>query len=189
MTPVERGRVACCTRCGAPIERRLRRSIERTAALSIAALAMYLPANLLPLLSIERFGVRQETTAWQGVVSLYEEGSWGVATIVFLASLVVPLIKLVGLFWLCLAAGKPAARIERARLHRLLEALGPWAMIDVFLVAIMVALVKFGDLAVVLPGAGLGAYTAMVVLSILASASFDPRVVWEDDDALRIAPS
>jgi len=151
--------------------------------MSIAAMAMYLPANLLPLLSIERFGVRQETTAWQGVVQLYERGSWGVATIVFMASLVVPLAKIVGLFWLCLAAGNPGARLERARLHRLLEAVGPWAMIDVFLVAVMVALVKFGDIAVVLPGPGLGAYAAMVVFSMLASASFDPRLVWENDDS------
>lgn len=177
---VDPGQVASCSRCGAPIERRLRTSLERTAALSIAALALYLPANLLPLLSIERFGVRQDATVWQGVAQLYERGSWGVASIVFIASMVIPLAKLIGLAWLCLAAGRPAARLERARLHHLIEALGPWAMIDVFLVAVMVALVKFGDVAVVLPGAGLAAYTAMVVLSLLASASFDPRLVWEE---------
>lgn len=172
--------MACCSRCGAAIERRLRASLERTAALSLAALALYLPANLLPLLSIERFGTRQDATVWQGVSQLYERGSWGVASIVFVASMVIPLAKLVGLAWLCLAAGRAGARLERARLHRLIEALGPWAMIDVFLVAVMVALVKFGDVAIVLPGSGLAAYTAMVVLSLLASASFDSRLVWED---------
>lgn len=183
---VSPGQMACCSRCGASIERRLRASLERTAALSLAALALYLPANLLPLLSIERFGVRQDATVWEGVAQLYERGSSGVALIVFLSSMVIPLAKLVGLAWLCLAAGRSAARLERARLHRLIEALGPWAMIDVFLVAVMVALVKFGDVAVVLPGAGLAAYTAMVILSLLASASFDPRLVWEDGvDRLR----
>lgn len=179
---VPEGRRACCRRCGASIERRLRASLERTAALSIAALAMYLPANLLPILSLERFGVRRETTVWQGVVELYESGSWGVASIVFVASMLVPLIKLVGLAWLCLAANRRAGRLERARLHRMIEAIGPWAMIDVFLVAILVAAVKLGDVAVVLPGPGLAAYASLVVFSILASASFDPRLVWEETD-------
>lgn len=175
------GSIACCTRCGATIERRRRASLERTAALSIAAMAMYLPANLLPLLSIERFGVRQESTVWQGVSQLYERGSWGVATIVFFASMVIPLAKLMGLAWLSLTAGRTTARRERARLHRLLDFLGPWAMLDVFLVAVLVALVKFGDLAIVLPGPGLAAYATLVILSMLATASFDPRLVWEND--------
>jgi len=180
---VPEGRRACCTRCGANIERRLRASLERTAAFSLAALAIYLPANLLPVITIERLGARRETTVWQGVMELFERGSWGVATIVFVASMVVPLMKLVGLAWLCIAANQRAGRLERARLHRVIEAIGPWAMIDVFLVAILVATVKLGEVAVVLPGPGLAAYTALVVLSLLASASFDPRLVWEDDGA------
>ncbi len=179
--PVPDGFAASCTRCGSPIERHLRGSLERTAALSLAALVMYLPANLLPIITLERLGARRETTVWQGVTDLFDHGSWGVATIVFVASMVIPLMKLVGLAWLCSAAGRRAGRRERGRLHRVLEALGPWAMIDVFLVSILVATVKLGDLASVVPGPGLAAYTALVVLSLLASASFDPRLVWEDD--------
>jgi len=182
---IPEGSSAACARCGATIERRLRGSLERTAALSLAALVVYLPANLLPIISLERLGTRRDTTVWQGVADLFEHGSWGVATIVFVASMVIPLMKLVGLFWLCMAAGRESGRRDRGRLHLLLEALGPWAMIDVFLVAILVATVKLGDLAVVVPGPGLAAYTALVVLSLLASASFDPRLVWEASERSR----
>lgn len=149
---------------------------------------MYLPANLLPILSIERFGVRQDATVWQSVVQLFERGSAGVGTVVFIASMVIPLAKLIGLFWLCMAASRGSGRRERARLHHLLDMLGPWAMIDVFLAAVMIALVKFGDVAVVLPGPGLAAYTALVVLSLLASASFDPRLIWDDATSPRMNP-
>lgn len=181
------GRTPFCARCGAAITHR-RGSLERTAALALAALAMYLPANLLPILSIERFGVRQDATVWESVVQLYERGSVGVATVVFIASMVIPLAKLIGMFWLCVAAAHPRGRRERARLHRLLDFLGPWAMIDVFLAAVMIALVKFGDLAVVLPGPGLIAYTALVVLSLLAAASFDPRLIWQNAPVVEAQP-
>ncbi len=176
--PVPPGRSAICPRCGAAVERHLKASLDRTAALALSALILFLPANLMPLITIQRFGVRSEATAWQGVTELWRTGSWGVAALVFMASLAVPLTKLLGLFWLCAAAGRPDGARERARLHRVLESIGPWAMLDVFLLAVLVAVVKLGDLATVEPGPGIVAYAGMVVCSVLASASFDPRLVW-----------
>jgi paraquat-inducible protein A len=105
-----------------------------------------------------------------------------VAVIVFLASILIPLFKLLGLFYLVFTAkfGFAQRRRERTWIYKIIDVIGPWAMLDVFLLAILVALVKLGDLATVLPGRGLLAFTAMVVLTILASASFDPKQIWAE---------
>jgi len=104
---------------------------------------------------------------------------WFIAVIVFLASILIPLLKLLGLFFLVATARSTRWRRERTRIYQVIDVIGPWAMLDVFLLAILVALVKLGELATVLPGPGLIAFTAVVVLTILASATFDPRLIWE----------
>jgi paraquat-inducible protein A len=153
-------------------------------ALALAALILYLPANTYPILQMEWYGVHNENTIWQGCVQLFQHGQWPVAVIVFLASILVPLLKLLGLFYLSIAKRFwPGHRLrERAWICRALVTIGPWAMLDVFLVAVLVALVKMGELATIMPGPGLLAFTAVVVLTLLASSGIDPWQVWDEAD-------
>lgn len=178
------GHTAACARCDMPLRERKRGGLEITAALSLAALVMYVPANVYPILRMNLYGAYSESTVWDGVVSLMRYDQWMVAAIVFLASIVVPLLKLAGLLFLVVAAKTGRARRlrEQTRIYKFIDAIGPWAMLDVFLLAVLVALVKLGDLATVLPGPGLAAFAAVVVLTLLASASFDPKLLWEKDD-------
>jgi paraquat-inducible protein A len=174
------GLVAECARCAARLARPKPDSLGRTAAFSLAALALYLPANIYPILQMNLYGVHSESTVWDGCRSLFEHGETLVAVIVFLASMVIPFLKLVGLFFLVATAalGSPRRREARTWIYRAVDVVGPWAMLDVFLLSVLVALVKLGELATVLPGPGLLAFTAMVVLTILASSSFDAHLIW-----------
>ncbi|MGH7300424.1 MAG: paraquat-inducible protein A [Candidatus Rokuibacteriota bacterium] len=176
------GMVAECARCSARLARHKPNSLGRTAALSLAALTLYVPANIYPILQMNLYGVRSESTVWDGCRALFEHGELLVAVIVFLASIVIPLLKLLGLFFLVTTAalGSRRRRPARAWIYRAIDVIGPWAMLDVFLLSVLVALVRLGELATVLPGPGLVAFTAMVVLTILASSSFDPRLIWAD---------
>lgn len=182
--PLPPGTAAECVRCGSFLGAAGPGRLEVTAALSLAALVMYVPANIYPILSMHLYGMYSESTAWDGVVSLAQHEQWFVAIVVFLASIVIPLLKLCGLFFLVMTArvGGVSRLRYRTRIFKFIDAIGPWAMLDVFLLAVLVALVKLGDLATVLPGPGLTAFTAMVVFTMLASASFDPKLIWSSDD-------
>ena len=173
---------ADCARCGGVVASHKRGSPSRTAALSLAALILYVPANIYPILRMHLHGAYSESTVWDGCVSLFQSDEYLVAAIVFLASMLIPLLKLLALFFLTATAraGSALWRRQRASMHRFIEVIGPWAMLDVFLLAVLVALVKLDKLATILPGPGLVAFTSMVVLTILASASFDPRMLWTD---------
>ena len=180
--PLPKGAAAECFRCGTFLGvQRSRASLHVTAAMSLAALVLYVPANIYPILRMEFYGAHSDNTIWDGVVSLAQHGQWGVAAIVFMASLAVPLIKLAGLFFLVLSTiARKGRRLRwRTGLYKLIDTVGPWAMLDVFLLAILVALVKLGQLATVVPGPGLVAFTGVVVLTMLASAAFDPKLIWE----------
>lgn len=181
---LEPGTTADCRRCGAVIIARRRGSLSITAALSLAALILYVPANLYPILRMNLHGAYSESTVWDGCVSLFNNDELLVAAIVFLASMVIPLLKLLSLFFLVATArvGSALWRKQRAWLHWFIELIGPWAMLDVFLLAVLVALVKLDKLATILPGPGLVAFASMVVLTILASASFDPKLLWTAGD-------
>jgi len=174
------GTSAECIRCGATIMERSASGPEVTLALTIAALVLYVPANIYPILMMNLYGNYTENTIWDGVVSLLQYNEYFVAAVVFLASIVVPLFKLLGLLFLVVSAKWGRGRRLRARTHiyRFIDAIGPWAMLDVFLLAILVALVKLGDLGRVIPGPGMVAFTCVVVLTILASQSFDTKVFW-----------
>ena len=176
-----RGGIATCCRCGATIARNPRASRSMALALTLSALVFYVPANLYPIMRLTFYGAYSESNIWDGCVSLFRDGQWPVAAVVFIASILVPLLKLLGLLYLT-ATGNPAepgARRQRAWIHRCIKRIGPWAMLDVFIMAILVASVKLGQFVTVLPGRGLVAFTALVVLTLLASASFDPRSLWE----------
>jgi paraquat-inducible protein A len=179
---LEPGLTAECARCGSVIiARRGHDSLARTAALSLAALILYVPANIYPILHMYYYGAYTENTIWDGCVRLFQDRQYLVAAIVFSASIVIPLFKLLGLFYLTVTAkaGSRSRRRERTLIFRFIEAIGPWAMLDVFLLAILVALVRLQQLASIYPGPGLLPFASVVVLTILASASFDPTLIWE----------
>jgi paraquat-inducible protein A len=177
------GMVAACSRCGTLLRQAWSGSLDHTAAFSVAALLLYVPANIYPILRMELHGIYTESTLWNGCVRLLQDGQWLVAIIVFLASLLIPLLKLLGLFYLVITTRMHSVRARSARtlIHRIIEVIGPWAMLDVFLLAILVALVRLGRIANVTPGPGLLAFASVVVLTILASRSFEPHLIWEEE--------
>jgi len=135
---------------------------------------------------MDYYGAYSENTIWDGCANLFRDGQWLVAVIVFLASILIPLFKLLGLFFLVATTKlrSTAARQQRTWIYKTIDAVGPWAMLDVFLLAVLVALVKLQQIATILPGRGLFAFTAVVVLTILASASFDPKLIWDEGDSI-----
>jgi paraquat-inducible protein A len=178
---VPRGKIARCARCSAVIERSYANSRTRTLALTLAALFLYLPANIYPIMNMDYMGRHTENTVWGGVQALYRDGMWAIAAIVFAASILIPLLKLCGLFFIVIASGR---RWQKARnvVFQIIGKLGPWAMLDVFLLSILVALLRFGRFATVIPGPGVYAFTAVVILTLFASASFNPRLIWNQEN-------
>ena len=178
-SPLPRGTLRCA-RCDTLLWRYKPNSRVRTAALSLAALLLYVPANIYPILRMRYLGRYSESTVWQGVVSLCHHGQFFVAVVVFCASIAVPLLKLLGLFLLVMNWLKRFPRAQ-TRIYLVISVIGPWAMLDVFLLAIFVALVKLGAFSNVQPGPGILPFALVVVLTLLASASFDPQLIWAEE--------
>ena len=170
-----------CRRCGEKLESRHHASIETTWALVIAAAICYIPANALPVLNTTTLGDTEGDTILGGVACLYASGSWPLALIVLVASVMIPLGKLAALVYLLLTVqrGSIANNQERTRLYRIVEIIGRWSMLDVFVAAFTVALVQLQPLTSVAPGAGVLFFAAVVVLTMLAAESFDPRLIWD----------
>jgi paraquat-inducible protein A len=170
-----------CSRCGFRLHDRKRGSIERTWAFAIAALVLYIPANIYPVLTVVRLGAGDPNTILGGVQELLEIGMWPLAALVFFASVAVPVLKLVGLGILLISThtGTGRALHDRTVLYRIVDAIGRWSMIDIFMESILVALVQFGQLASVYPGPGAIAFAGVVILTMLAAHSFDPRLMWD----------
>lgn len=175
------GHDVCCGRCGAALHLRKPNSIARTWAFLIAAYILYVPANTLPMMRTGSLFGAQVDTIMSGVVYLWHSGSWHIALVVFIASVVVPLAKMVSLTYLLISMrlGWTHRPMERTRLYRILEFVGPWSMLDVFVVMILVALVQLKELATIQPGLAVAAFGAVVVLTMLAAMAFDPRLLWE----------
>lgn len=173
-----------CPRCGSPLHRRKPDSLARSWAFLLAAAILYLPANLLPIMVTQSLFGTQQDTILSGAVYLWLSGSWLLALVVLVASVVVPLLKLAILALLLLSAQRRSLwRLrQRTRLYRLVEVVGRWSMLDVFVVALLAALVQAGALASVIPGGGAMAFAAVVVLTMFASLSFDPRLLWDSLD-------
>ena len=170
-----------CPRCDASLHSRKPNSRQRSWALLITSAVLYLPANLLPVMRVVNVGHAQADTLFSGIVHFARSGSWALAAIIFIASMVVPISKLVILTLLLLSerARSPWRPDQRARLYRLTEVVGRWSMVDIFVVTLMVAMVEMGGLATLAPGAGAMAFALMVIASLLAVRSFDPRLVWD----------
>lgn len=170
-----------CPRCGSRLHARKPDSLNRAWAFLVAAFILYVPANLLPVLHSTKLFEEWSDTIMSGVVSLWNDGSYDLAIIVFTASVVVPLLKMGALALLLIQVQRGSGYLprERTRLYRILEFIGHWSMLDVFAVALLIALVHFGTLANAEPGTGIVAFGAVVVLTMLATMSFDPRLIWD----------
>ncbi len=176
---VPEGHYIKCSRCGALLSERKRNSLNRTLAFVIAALIFYIPANVYPIMTFEFMGQAQTNTIWEGVKALYLSGMWLVATLVFCASILIPLLKLLGLLYLMAAIKWGRNKHDETRLYRIISIIGRWSMLDVFLLSFLVAVVKLGQIATVVPGPGALAFATVVVLTLFASESFDPRLIWD----------
>jgi paraquat-inducible protein A len=170
-----------CPRCGFALRARKPNSIARTWALGFAALILYIPANAYPVLTFTEFGSGQPSTILGGVRDLLEAGMWPLAALVFFASVVVPGLKVAGLTLLLLTtrAGSRRRLRDRTRLYRFIDQIGRWSMIDIFMGSILVALLQFGSIVSVVPGPGALAFAAVVILTMLAAQTFDPRLMWD----------
>jgi paraquat-inducible protein A len=179
------GDAVACPRCGSGLHRRKPNSYARTWALLIAAFLMYIPANVLPIMRTASLNDIDDNTIISGVVELWRAGSPNLAVIVFTASIVVPVLKFLALGALLLSSqlGSDWARVQRAKLYRLVELVGYWSMLDVFVVALLTALVRFSVLSLVEPLPGVIFFGLTVVLTMLASMSFDPRLIWDGRDS------
>lgn len=180
-TPVSVRKHAHCPRCGAVLHRRKRNSLSRTWALTLTAYILYIPANLLPVMTVLISGRGEPDTILSGVKELIEGGMWPLALVVFFASITVPVLKLLVLTYLLISVQRKSRwrPKERTVLYRLTEDIGRWSMIDVFVISILVALVKVGALATIEAGAGAVAFSGVVVLTMFAAMSFDPRLIWD----------
>jgi paraquat-inducible protein A len=169
-----------CPRCGAALTEAPHTSIQVTWALVIAAAILYIPANSLPVLISTALGASQSDTIISGVAYLYQSGSWSLALIVLVASVIVPLGKIVALGYLLITVqqGSVKNNQDRTRLYRLVEFVGRWSMLDVFVDSFIVALVQLEPLMSVKPGPGVALFMSVVVLTVLAARSFDPRLIW-----------
>jgi paraquat-inducible protein A len=170
-----------CTRCSSVLHFRKPHSISRTWALVIAAYVLIIPANLLPVMHTGSLFGTEKDTIFSGVVFLWNSDSQMLAIILFCASIVIPFMKLFSLTFLlisvqCRSTWKPKVR---ARLYRLLEIVGRWSMIDVYVATMLTALVQFGNLMSIRAGFGAIAFATVVVLTIFAAKSFDPRLIWD----------
>lgn len=170
-----------CPRCGAPLHLRKPASITTTWALLLASVLLYIPANLLPMMTTASLTGSQEDTIMSGVVFLWESGSWPLAVVVFFASVMVPLLKILALSYLTASVQSRSRRglLQRARLYRLVEFVGRWSMLDIYVITILVALVQFQGLATIQAGPAAVAFGAVVVLTMFAAMSFDPRLIWD----------
>jgi len=176
-----------CPRCGEVLHSRRPRSIQITWSLVIAAAICYLPANALPVLTTTTLGSSEDDTILGGVLLLYRSGSWPLALIVLIASVMIPLGKLLALSYLLVKVQRGAIHggHEQARLYRIVEVIGRWSMLDVFVDAYVVALVQLQPLMSVAPGPGIVFFAAVVVLTMLAAEYFDPRLIWDATSGTR----
>ena len=172
---------AHCPRCGGELHQRKTNSIARTWALVIAAMVFYIPANVLPMTITTALGSAQADTIMSGVIYFMQHGSWEIALIIFTASVFVPFLKFIILIYLLLSVQFKWVKQPKnlTRLYRFTEAIGRWSMLDIYVVTILVALVKLGFLANIEAGPAALYFALVVVTTMIAAESFDPRLIWD----------
>ncbi|WP_223881548.1 paraquat-inducible protein A [Affinibrenneria salicis] len=172
-----------CPRCASRLTRHRPPGDARSWALLSAAVIFYIPANVLPVMYTSLFGRGSESTIMAGVIEFWRGGSYGIAAIIFIASVVIPCMKFLALGLLLITTRRHSgwARRERTRLYRITEWIGSWSMLDVVVVAVISALVQFHALSEAEPRAGIVFFALVVILTMLSALSFDPRRIWEGD--------
>ena len=172
---------ALCSRCGTTLHFRKPNSLARTWALTLTAFILYIPANLLPIMSVISYGEGEPDTIMSGVIHLIEAEMYPIALLVFFASVTVPMAKLIVITFLLISVQKKSRWRPRDRtvMYRVTEAIGRWSMIDIFMIALLAALVKLGSIATIEPGAGAISFAGVVVITMFAAMSFDPRLIWD----------
>ena len=180
------GTVMTCPRCGTRLHSRKPNSIHRTWALVLAALIFYIPANVLPVTTVISFGKGQSDTIMSGVIYFIYSGMWPIALVIFVASVFVPLMKLLLLSFLLITVQRKTRwrQKDRTRLYRITEVIGRWSMVDIFVVTILVALVNLGALASIQAGPGAVFFCAVVIITMFAAMSFDPRLIWDTEESI-----
>ncbi len=178
---------AVCPRCGAHLHRRKANSLTRTAALVMTAAILYIPANVFPVMTVISFGKGAPDTILSGIKELIHADMWPLALLVFFASITVPVLKLIGLSYLLISVkiGSRWRLKDRTRMYRIIEGIGRWSMIDIFMISILIALVKLDAIATIEPGVGAIAFAGVVVITMFASICFDPRLMWDAAGANR----
>lgn len=173
--------IAHCPRCGEELHQRKPNSLMRTWALVLAAMIFYIPANVLPMTITSALGTVQADTIMSGVIYFMQHGSWEIALVIFTASVFVPFLKFVILIYLLLSIHFKSIKRpkDRTRLYRFTEAIGRWSMLDIYVVTILVALVKLGFLADIEAGPAALYFALVVVTTMIAAESFDPRLIWD----------
>lgn len=181
MPSLAAGQAALCPRCGSGLHQRKPNSLVRTWALVLSGMIFYVPANILPITLTTSLGSSQPDTIMSGVIHFVHNGSWGIALVIFTASIFIPFMKFLILISLLLSVHFRSIRrpLDRARLYRLTEAVGRWSMVDIFVVTIVIALVKLGILANIEAGPAALYFAAVVVITMVAAESFDPRLIWD----------
>jgi paraquat-inducible protein A len=169
-----------CPRCSAELHLRKPCSLQRTVALTVAAAFLYLPANLLPIMTVESLSEGSETnTIVGGVILFWNTGAYPVAVIIFIASVAIPILKIFAILSLCFAARANRRPVAATRIYRMTEIVGRWSMVDIFVVAILVSIVQLGSLMSIKPGPAALAFAGVVILTMLAAHSFDQRLIWD----------
>ncbi|MDB5983413.1 MAG: Paraquat-inducible protein [Pseudomonas sp.] len=174
-----------CSRCGAQVHARSPNSMARTWALLITAAILYIPANVLPIMTVSSLGQGDPSTIMSGVIQLMQHGMYPIAAVVFVASILVPTFKLIGLGLLLFSVQRrlPMSARQRMIMYRFIEFIGRWSMLDIFVIAILVAVVNFGRLASIEANLGAVAFATVVILTMLAAVTFDPRLIWDDTES------
>ena len=177
-------KLATCVRCGFTISRCNRDSMARTFALALSALILYFPANIFPIVTTDYWGAHEATTIYDGIQSLFQKGNYFVASLVFTTSILTPGLKIIGLLVCSLTLKWRRWKRIRTWTYKVIQTIDPWNMLEVTLLAILVAIAELGQVATVHPGAGVFSFAGVVVLTISATLTFDPRLIWEPGRAI-----
>jgi len=173
-----------CPRCGAGVHYRKHNSVNRAWAFLISAFVMYIPANTEPMMRTTAFGSTEGDTIISGVLYFLSAGEWYLAVVIFAASVMLPLLKIIAIGYLLVSIqrGETVRRQQRSNLYKLAEILGKWSMLDIFVVALMVSLIQLGNLTAIHPGAACIAFAAVVIFTMFAEMALDPKLIWDETE-------
>lgn len=180
---IDQNSQAICSRCHSPINFRKPRSIEKTWALTIASVILLFPANLIPITTVIELGSGEPDTIMSGIISLYQNRYYLIAFLIFVASIVVPVIKVIGLMYLLISIKKKSSltAMQRIWLYRFIEWIGRWSMLDIYVLSVLMVMVNAGVIADVRAEPGANYFLAVIILTMFAAKSFDTRLIWQDN--------